>query len=250
MTETAQLGELPTWDLDDLYPGKDSPELKSDLADATADAEIFAAKYTGKVADLDGAALAEAIAEYERQQERLGLAMSYAHLVYAGDITGPESGQFFQTIREQVNAVATVLLFFELELRRIEDADLEAKMSAPTLARYRPWLRDMRAYRPYQLSDEVEKLLLEKSVAGRSAWVRLFDETIAELRFPFKGRDFTETEILDRLSDPDGETRKLAAQTVGKVLGENIRPFALITNTLAKDKQIEDRWRGFERPIS
>ncbi len=250
MTETAQLGELPTWDLDDLYPGKDSPELKSDLADATADAEIFAAKYTGKVADLDGAALAEAIAEYERQQERLGLAMSYAHLVYAGDITGPESGQFFQTIREQVNAVATVVLFFELELRRIEDADLEAKMSAPTLARYRPWLRDMRAYRPYQLSDEVEKLLLEKSVAGRSAWVRLFDETIAELRFPFKGRDLTETEILDRLSDPDGETRKLAAQTVGKVLGENIRPFALITNTLAKDKQIEDRWRGFERPIS
>ena len=132
-----------------------------------------------------------------------------------------------------------VVLFFELELRRIDDADLEAKMSAPTLARYRPWLRDMRAYRPYQLSDEVEKLLLEKSVAGRSAWVRLFDETIAELRFPFKGRDFTETEILDRLSDPDGETRKLAAQTVGKVLGENIRPFALITNTLAKDKQLK-----------
>ena len=84
--------------------------------------------------------------------------MSYAHLVYAGDITGPESGQFFQTIREQVNAVATVVLFFELELRRIEDADLEAKMSAPTLARYRPWLRDMRAYRPYQLSDDMEKL--------------------------------------------------------------------------------------------
>ena len=250
MTNTAQLGTLPTWDLDDLYPGKDSLELKVDLAEAKADAEAFANEYRCKVADLDGAALAGAILEYERQQERLGRAMSYAHLLYAGDITGPESGRFFQSIKEQVNAVATVILFFELDLRRIEEADLEKKLEAPELAGYLPWLRDMRAYRPYQLSEEVERLLHEKSVAGRTAWVRLFDETIAELRFPFQGRDLTETEILDRMSDPDGEQRKIAAQSLGKVLGDNIRPFALITNTLAKDKQIEDRWRGFERPIS
>ena len=127
----------------------------------------------------------------------------------------------------------------------------DAKQSASELlAKFRPWLRDMRAFRPHQLSDEVEKLLLEKSVAGRSAWVRLFDETIAELRFPFRGKDLTETEILDRLSDPDGTIRREAAQSLGAVLGDNIRPFALITNTLAKDKQVEDRWRQFERPIS
>ena len=112
MTNTAQLGTLPTWDLDDLYPGKDSLELKVDLAEAKADAEAFANEYRCKVADLDGAALAGAILEYERQQERLGRAMSYAHLLYAGDITGPESGRFFQSIKEQVNAVATVILFF------------------------------------------------------------------------------------------------------------------------------------------
>ena len=250
MNDTAQLGELPTWDLADLYPGRESPELKGDLGAAVEDADAFAGEYKDHVADLAGAALGAALAEYERQQERLGRIMSYAHLVYAGNVTDPETGRFYQTMQEKVNEIATVTLFFELELRRIEEDDLERKCAAPQLAKYHPWLRDMRAYRNYQLSDEVEKLLLEKSVAGRSSWVRLFDETIADLRFPFKGHELTETQILDRLSDPDGDNRREAAQSVGKVLGDNIRPFALITNTLAKDKQIEDRWRGFARPIS
>ncbi len=251
MNDTAALGALPTWDLDDLYPGKESTELARDLDQAMADADTFASKYKNCVASLDAEPLGAAIQEYERQQERLGRIMSYAHLVYAGNITDPESGRFFQTMQEKVNEIATILLFFELELRRIEEDDLDAKQSASELlAKFRPWLRDMRAFRPHQLSDEVEKLLLEKSVAGRSAWVRLFDETIAELRFPFRGKDLTETEILDRLSDPDGTIRREAAQSLGAVLGDNIRPFALITNTLAKDKQVEDRWRQFERPIS
>ncbi len=250
MNDAARLGALPTWDLADLYPGTESPELAGDLEAAAAEAETFAAQYEGGLAALDGAALGKAVAEYERQEERLGRIMSFAHLLYAGDITNPETGRFFQTMQEKVNAVASVLLFFELELRRIEDDELEAKLADDGLAKYRPWLRDMRAFRPYQLSDEVEKLLLEKSVAGRASWVRLFDETIADLRFPFKGRDLTETEILDHLSDPDGDNRREAAQSLGQVLGENIRPFALITNTLAKDKQIEDRWRGYKRPIS
>lgn len=250
MNDTAQLGTLPTWDLADLYPGRDSPQLKSDLAAAERDAKDFADAHAGKVSVMSGDELGAALYEYERQQERLGRIMSYAHLVYAGNITDPESGRFFQTMQEKVNEIATVTLFFELELRRIEDGELEEKLAAPALAKYRPWLRDMRAYREHQLSDEVEKLLLEKSVAGRSSWVRLFDESIADLRFPFQGRDLTETQILDHLSDPDGDNRRDAAQSLGKVLGENIRPFALITNTLAKDKQVEDRWRGFERPIS
>ncbi len=108
----------------------------------------------------------------------------------------------------------------------------------------------MRAQRPHQLSDDLEKLLLEKSVSGRAAWMRLFDETIAELRFPFRGRELTEPEALHLLSDPDGAVRHEAALSIGDVLGRNGRLFALVTNTLAKDKEIEDRWRGFARPIS
>jgi oligoendopeptidase F len=153
-------------------------------------------------------------------------------------------------MQERTNAVSTALLFFTLELNRLDDPDLEAKLADPTLARYRPWLRDTRAFRPHQLTDELEKLLHEKSVAGRAAWVRLFDETIADLRFPFRSKELTEPEALDLLSDKDPEIRREAAQTIGEVLGKNTRTFALITNTLAKDKEIEDRWRRFPRPIS
>jgi oligoendopeptidase F len=244
------LGELPEWDLSDLYPGRDSEALKHDLSRLAGDAEAFRERYQGRLADLSGAALGAAIETYERLQEQSGRIISYASLVHAGDLTDPEIGRFFQTMQERINAVSTTLLFFALELNRVDDADLTAKETDPALARYRPWLRDTRAFRPYQLSDEIEKLLHEKYVAGRAAWTRLFDETIADLRFPIGGKELTEAEALDLLSDRDPEIRREAALVIGDVLGKNARTFALITNTLAKDKEIEDRWRGFARPIS
>ncbi len=251
MSDATALGALPEWDLDDLYPGQDAPELEADLKAATGAADALAKAYEGKLAELDGAALATAIAEYERIQETLGRIMSYAGLVHAGNVSDPEIGRFYQTMQERANEIGTKLLFFTLELNRIEDADLDAKVEdSRELARYAPWLRDVRAMRPHQLSDEIEKLLYEKYVAGRAAWTRLFDETMASLRFAYRGRDLTATEILDLLSDHDGKVRKEAAKSVGAVLGNNIRLFSLITNTLAKDKEIEDRWRSFVRPVS
>jgi oligoendopeptidase F len=246
----AALGGLPQWDLADLYPGPDSDALARDLTELAGDSEAFRARYQGHLAGLSGAALGDALETYERLQEKIGRVMSYATLVHAGDLGDPEIGRFYQTMQERTNAVSTSLLFFTLELNHLEDADLEAKLADPILARYRPWLRDTRAFRPHQLSDDLEKLLHEKSVAGRAAWVRLFDETIADLRFPVRGKELTEPEVLDLLSDKDPEMRREAALTIGEVLGKNIRTFALITNTLAKDKEIEDRWRGFARPIS
>ena len=246
----AALGILPEWDLGDLYPGRDSPELARDLARLAADAEAFAARYREKLGELSGATLGAAIATYEQLQELAGRISSYASLVRAGNLADPEIGRFHQTMQEKINAVSTTLLFFTLELNRLDEATLAAKEEDPALAHYRPWLRDLRAFRPHQLSDEVEKLLHEKYVAGRAAWTRLFDETIADLRFPFRGRDLTETEALDLLSDRNAQVRREAANSIGEVLGKNARTFALITNTLAKDKEIEDRWRGFPRPIS
>jgi oligoendopeptidase F len=242
--------DLPEWDLSDLYPGRDSEALKRDLSQLASDAEAFRERYQGRLADLSGAALGAAIETYERLQEQIGRIISYASLVHAGDLTDPEIGRFFQTMQERVNAASTTLLFFTLELNRIDDADLTAKVTDPALARYRPWLRDTRAFRPHQLSDEIEKLLHEKYVAGRAAWTRLFDETIADLRFPIGGKELTEAEALDLLSDRGPEIRREAALVIGDVLGKNARTFALITNTLAKDKEIEDRWRGFAHPIS
>src|SRR6185312_9148145 len=244
------LGSLPEWDLDDLYPGTDSAALTGDLGRAAADATAFRRRYEGKLALLSGADLGGAVATYERLQETLGRVMSYAYLVYAGDMASAEIGRFFQTMQERVNSITTELLFFALELNRIEEGVLEEKLRNSELARYAPWLRDTRAFRPHQLSDEIEKLLHEKSVAGRAAWVRLFDETMAGLRFPLDGKELTTTEILHLLSDHDGAVRAAAAQSLGEVLGRNARVFALVTNTLAKDKEIEDRWRGFKRPIS
>ena len=244
------LADLPEWDLSDLYPGRDSEVLAQDLTRLADDAEAFRERYQGRLADRSGAALGAAIETYERLQEQSGRIISYASLVHAGDLADPEIGRFFQTMQERINAVSTTLLFFTLELNRVEDAALSAKEADPALARYRPWLRDTRAFRPHQLSDEIEKLLLEKYVAGRAAWTRLFDETIADLRFPIGGKELTEAEALDLLSDRDPAIRREAALVIGDVLGKNARIFALITNTLAKDKEIEDRWRRFAQPIS
>jgi oligoendopeptidase F len=248
--QQAQLGPLPEWDLADLYPGRDSPELRRDLAALAADAAAFQARFAGRLAALSGGGLGAAIAEYERLQELAGRIMSYAELLRSGNVADPEIARFFQTMHERVNRASTDLLFFPLEINRIDDADLNAKLADAALAHYRPWLRDVRAQRPHQLSDELEKLLHEKSVAGRAAWMRLFDETTAALRFPFRGRALTEPEAMHLLSDPDGAVRREAALAIGKVLGANGQLFALITNTLAKDKEIEDRWRRFPRPIS
>ena len=248
--KTSELGPLPEWDLSDLYPGRDSPALKRDLESAAAEAVAFAERYRGKLASLSGETLGGAIKDYERQRETLDRVISYASLVYAGDMSDAEIGRFYQMMQERVTDIGTTLLFFTLELNKLEDADLAQKLKAAALAHYAPWLRDVRVFRPHQLSDDLEKMLHEKYVAGRAAWVRLFEETMAALRFPIDGKDLTSAEALHLLSEPDPRLRKVAAKSLGEVLGRNARLFSLITNTLAKDKEIEDRWRHYPRPIS
>jgi len=241
---------LPQWNLSDLYPAPDGAEIEGDLKAADEDAKKFTKKYKDKLEGLSGARLAKAVAEYERQQERLARVMSYAQLRHAGDMSDPEIGRFAQGMRERVTAIDSNLLFFTLEINRIDDKALAAKLKDPALARYAPWLRDVRAYRPHQLSDELERLLHDKAVAGQAAWMRLFDETVADLRFAIGGKLLTSAEALDRLTDPDSAVRSEAAKMIGKVFGDNLRLFAHITNTLASEKSIEDRWRGFARPVS
>ena len=249
-TEDAALGALPEWDLSDLYDGPDSADLKRDLDTSDADAKAFHGKFNGRVADLSAEELGAAIREYERIDEAISRVMSYAQLLHAGDQSDPELGRFYQTIQERVTAISTHLLFFTLELNRVAGDAMADKLDDPAVRPYAAWIRDVRAFRPHQLSDELERLLHEKQVAGRSAWIRLFDETMASLRFPLDAEMLTLAEVLDRLSGPEAKQREAAARSLGGVLRDNQRLFALITNTLAKDKQIEDTWRDFTRPVS
>ncbi len=241
---------LPVWDLSDLYDRQDSPELASDLTEADASADAFAARYAGRLGSLDAPALAAAIAEYERIDELLGRAGSYAGLLFAGDSEDSAIGRFSQSINERVTQISTRLIFFTLELNGIEDEALAALLTDPSLLRWQPFLRDLRVFRPHQLSEEVERVLHEKSVTGASAWSRLFDETMAGLRVEIDGKALTVGDALNRLSDRDRSVREAAAHAIGAVFNRNIRLFSLITNTLAKDKEISDGLRRYPRPGS
>ena len=241
---------LPAWDLSDLYPSPDSPSVTADFERSAAQAKAFSATYAGKLATLPGAALAAAIAEFERIEEILGRLASYASLLFAGDSTDPVIAQFYQTVNERVTTISSDLLFFTLELNRLDDAVLDRKLADPVLARYRPWLRDLRVFRPHQLADDLEKLLHEKEITGHSAWNRLFDETIAAMRVPLGGEDLTISGVLNKMSDRDRSVREAAGKAIGEAFNQNLRLFSLITNTLAKDKEIIDTWRHYPRPGS
>jgi len=244
------LGALPEWNLDDLYSGMDDPRVKRDLDRVDAESRAFEETYKGKLAALAqqggaGAALAQAVKRYEDLDELITRVASFAGLVHAGNTVDPARGKFFADVQERLTAASTHLLFFVLELNRLDDAKLEAAMRDPALAHYRPWLEDIRKEKPYQLEDRIEQLFHEKSVTTYSAWNRLFDETIASLRFKVGSKSLAIEPTLSLLQDPSAATRKAAALALGKTFKQNLRAFALITNVLAKDKEISDRWRGF-----
>jgi oligoendopeptidase F len=247
--KSSRSAALPEWNLDDLYPGIDSPALKRDLAQGDEECVAFEQAFKGRLAAMaagEGPRLVEAVERYEALEDRLGRLASYAQLVYSGDITDPARAKFYGDVQERLTAASLHLLFFTLELNRIDDAVLDAAMADPALAHYRPWIEDVRKEKPYQLEDRVEELFHEKSITGYSAWNRQYDDTIAGLRFKIGGKELPIEPALNLLQDTDGKKRKSAALALAKTFKANLRPFTLITNTLAKDKEISDRWRGFK----
>ena len=242
--------EIPIWDLNDLYSGSDDPKIKQDLDFVAEGAKTFTNKYRGKLNDLDGAELSQSIKEYEDLSEVLSRVMSYAQLSFAVEAENSIIATFYQNMNERATDISSITLFFELEINRIADKTLATQMKDPGVTKYAPWIDSIRIFKPYQLEDNLEKLLHEKSVTGRSTWSRLFEETMAGMRFDVDGRKISSSEIMSRMSDPDVSVRKKAAKAFGKGLDENIKLFSLITNTLAKDKEIEDNWRKFPRPVT
>lgn len=244
-------GKLPEWNLADLYAGIDAPEVTRDLQEMDAKCAAFETDYKGKLADgvgrEDGGLwLAEAVRRYEAIDDLAGRLGSYAGLVHAGDSVDPAISKFYGDVSERLTAASLHLLFFGLELNRVDDAAVERAMQTPELGHYRPWIEDLRKDKPYQLEDRVEQLFQEKSQSGYAAWNRLFDQTISGLRFKVSGKELAIEPTLNLLQDRAPEKRKAAGQALAKTFKDNERTFALITNTLAKDKDISDRWRGFQ----
>src|ERR1700722_6276035 len=247
----AKTGKLPEWNLADLYSDIDAPEVTRDLERMDIECVAFETDYKGKLAERTAAEgggrwLAEAVKRYEAIDDLAGRLGSYAGLVHAGDSVDPAITKFYGDVSERLTNASVHLLFFALELNRIDDATIERAMQAPELGHYRPWIEDLRKDRPYQLEDRVEQLFHEKSQSSFTAWNRLFDQTISGLRFKV-GRDELAIEpALNLLQDRAPAKRKAAGQALAKTFKANERSFALITNTLAKDKEISDRWRGFQ----
>ena len=246
-----QQDDLPRWQLNDLFTAMDDPAIAASLDQAKTDAAALEQEFKDKLAAASGADLARMIQTYEAIEERIGKVLSYAQLLHAADRDSAEIGKFYQSMQERSTAIGQHLLFVTLELNKISDERLaEQTGGSADLARFTPWLKRVRSFRPHQLDDAAEKMLYEKSVVGRSAWVRLFDQTMAGLRFDIQDERMTIQQALNLLSSKDRGKREEAGKALAKGLEDEVKTFALITNTLAKDKQIEDGWRHFARPIS
>ena len=241
--------DLPEWDLTDLYPAPDAPEFARDLAWLHAACAGFAADYQGKLAGLDAAALLACVDRYEQIDIRAGRLMSYAGLRYYQNTMDSDRAKFMADAQDRVTEFTTPLVFFSLEINRIDDAALTARLDAnAALGRYRPVFDRMRSMRPYQLSDELEQFLHDQSTVGAAAWNRLFDETMAGLEFEVGGEALNLEGTLNLMTDPDRSRREMAARALAAQFGGKIKLFARVHNTLATDKEIHDRWRKLPTP--
>ena len=244
-------GKLPEWDLTDLYKAPDAPEFAADMEWLGKACATFAATYEGKLAGLDAAGLLKAVQDYEKIDVTAGRIMSYAGLRYYQNTMDSERAKFMADAEGRVTDATTALVFWSLEFNRLDDAHLARLLAANgDLARYKPVFDRLRAMRPHQLSDELERFLHDESVVGASAWNKLFDETMAGLMFAVEGEEeeLNLEATLNLLTDTDRARREAAARALAAVFDRNIKLFARVHNTLAKEKEIHDRWRKMPSP--
>lgn len=245
------LGPLPSWNLDDLYKGNNTPEFQKDWAWIKSASRGFEKNWKGQLADATNSTekqgIGAAIQQYEEIEEVMGRIISYAGLLYFSNTLEPENAKFYGDTQSHITDASSHLIFFALELNRLEETQINHAIENDALtAHYKSWILDLRKDKPFQLDDNVEQLFHEKSITGQGAWNRLFDETMADLRFVIDGETLSLERTLNLLQEPHAELREKAAAALVATFSDNLRLFTLITNTLAKDKEIADRWRGFD----
>ena len=245
----AELGDLPVWDLTDLYAGTDAPELTQDMEWLEKEAAAFASDYEGKLSMLDAAGLLQAVRRHEQMDVVIGRIMSFAGLRYYQLTTDSGRAKFMADCQDKITGFTTQLVFYNLEFNQLDDDHLDGLLAQNAdLARYKPVFDRIRAMKPYQLSDELEKFLHDQSTVGAAAWNRLFDETMAGLEFEVNGEALSLEATLNLLTEKDRATREAATHALSAVFRDHLKLFARIHNTLAKQKEIEDRWRKMPTP--
>lgn len=245
-----KLGQVPQWNLTDFYSSISDKNITKDFDLIQKNINNFNKKYCGQVTKLDAKNLLTAIKKYQEICELIGKISSYSYLIYASDLSNSKNLAFHQNSSEKLSAFESDLLFFNLEINKISDAKIKSLLQDQKLAKFSSFIRDVRLFKNHQLEENLEKLALEKSITGRSAFIRLFDETVNNLEFNLGKKTLNSQEIFDLLSSPKSQVRKDAAAAISQTFAQNIKIFAFITNILAKDKDIEDKWRKYDKPIS
>ncbi len=244
------LGNMPNWNLSDLYSSINDKQIELDIKNIEKEIKDFQS-YRGKIKDLTGKELYDSIIKYENIGEIMGKLGSFAYLKYAENLSLDENVKFFQKINEKLTDLSSNLIFFSLEVNKIPSAQLNAMYAeSKSLRVYKPVIDEIRLFKPHQLTERLEKLMLEKNIVGRDAWSRLFDETMDNMVFEYKGKEFNQSEMLELINSKDEKVRRETSKIFGETVGKQGKLFAYITNTLAKSKEINDRWRNYKTPIS
>ena len=242
--------ELPLWDLSEIYKDIKDPMIKNDLKDIRNLSKDFLKKWKGKIKDLNSEEFVDCIDQYQNLNEKIYKIGTHSNLIFATNMEDPEISRYNSSISDEVTEIFSSLIFVTLELSKINDDTINKWVLNDEAKHWLPYLTILRKRNPYLLDPLVEEILIEKSATGRSAWVRLFDETSAALRFPFKTEMVSEAEILNYLSDIDPEKRKIAGKSLSQTLEKNKRIFGMILNVISRDRYIEDNKRGFKRIVS
>ena len=238
---------LPNWNLKDFYDSIDDNLIQSDLNQFEKFAKNFQQKYKSKLLDHSNF-FERVIEEYEQGSELGDKLGNYAFLIYATNMNETKIVQFYQDINEKLTELSSDLIFFTNEINSTKENDFLLLLDGS--GKYKNWLINLRRYKDHQLDEKSEKLLLDKNLTANSAWVRFFEEQINDLKFNIEGKDLNSSDALNLLSDHESETRKKAAISIESVFQKNVKTFTFITNTLAKDKITNDKWRGYNSPIS
>ena len=241
---------LPVWDLTEIYTDIKDPKIKTDLKKIRDSSNKFVKKWKGRIKDLNPSDFLSCIETYQKICESLHKIGTHSSLIFATNMEDAEISRYNSSVSDEFTEIFSSLIFFTLELSKVNDVKIQNWMNDKNCSKWEPYLKVLRKRNPYLLDPLVEEMLIEKSATGRSAWVRLFDETSASLRFPFKEGELSEAEILNLLSDPDPNNRKLAGKSLSNILEKNKRVFSMILNVISRDRFIEDNKRGFKNIVS